>query len=85
MIGFDPDLSAPPELHSTVLCGGLPNALLKGGIKGRIRIEANRTRDVQYGVAPAVEPGQQLPGMFDPVPIQVIEETHAESGIDDLR
>ncbi len=72
-------------MSSTVLGGRLPDTLFECGVKRRIGIESDRERDIQYRATLAVSPGQQLPGIIDPVTIQVIKETHTESGIDDLR
>jgi len=63
----------------------LSNALLERGIERRIGVEAHRECNIQYSVALAIGLGQQLLGVFDPEVVQVIEETHTESGINNLR
>jgi hypothetical protein len=72
------------RLGFAVLRRGLPDTFLECRVKRRIGIKANRERDVQDGMALTISLGQQLPGMRNPVLVQVVKKTDAETGINYL-
>ena len=73
------------HLCFSILRGRLPDTFLERGVKRGIRIEADSKSDVENDIALLTGLAEKSHRILNSEPVQVIEKTDAETGIDNLR